>query len=468
MGKASQALHNLLPGLWRALGSTRLALILLTLLLLTCLLASLLPQMPADSTTREPWLAAVELRYRTATGLLHTLGLFDAYHTPWFLALLAALVVNGVLCTLQRLPRLWRSLSRPPIISRPDAFYQGSAHRAEWPIDSPELGLSAAQGTLQHRRYRIHLERNQATGRTYVYAERCRWAGTGTLLSHLALLLLFTALLARPALAWQQSGSLLFPGRTQPLDQVPDLAVQAGRLIIDRHPDGPPRQYRVPLTVLVDGEPAISQTVGINHPLTVQGIAFHLQSYGPAVQVATPEGAFDLAFTSSQAQEINLIQAGITLRVSYQPAGDLPDDARGSADGVERGSIFVEAMAPGGELLGSGVVPAGQQVVVQGTPLTFTLANYTAWQISHDPTFGLVIAAAALLLAGMLVSLWLPRRRLWLRVNGGAMVLVGPASATNWTGLTQEIDATLAAKVNTAPTSGGTPTDQPEAGIDGQ
>jgi cytochrome c biogenesis protein len=469
MGKASQALHNLLPRLWRALGSTRLALILLTLLLLASLLASLLPQMPADSATREPWLAAVELRYRTATGLLHTLGLFNAYNTPWFLAVLAALMVNGVLCTLQRLPRLWRSLTRRPIICRPDDFYQGSVHRAEWPIDSPELALSAAQRTLQRRRYRTHLERDQATGRACVYAERYRWTGTGTLLSHLALLLLLTALLARPALAWQERGSLLFPGRTQPLDQAPDLAVRAGRLAIDRHPDGQPSQYRVPLTVLVDGAPLTAQTVGLNHPLTVRGIVFHLQSYGPAVQVASPEGSFDLGFTNSQAREINLPQAGLNLRVAYQPAGDLSDDAApGPADDVDRGSIFVEAMAASGELLGSGVVPTGQQVIIQGTPLTFTLANYTDWQISHDPTFGLVIAAAALLLAGMLISLWLPRRRLWLQVNGGAMVLVGRATATDWKALTQEIDATPTPEIDIAPTFRGTPTDQPEAGIDGQ
>lgn len=469
MGEANQALHNLLPRLWRALGSTRLALILLTLLLLTSLLASLLPQMPADLTTREPWLAAVELRYRTATDLLHTLGLFDAYHTPWFLGLLAALLVNAVLCTLQRLPRLWRSLTQHPVISRPDTFYQGAAQRAEWPIDSPELGLSAVQRALQRRRYRIHLERDQATSRTYVYAERCHWTGTGTLLSHLALLLLLTALLARPALAWQQRGALLFPGRTQSLDQAPDLAVQAGRLEIDRHSDGQPRQYRVPLTILVNGAPSTTQTVSLNHPLTVRGIAFHLQSYGPAAQLATPEGSFDLAFTSSQAQEIDLPQAGITLRVAYQPAADLPDEAaHGPVDDVEHGAIFVEAMAATGDLLGSGVVPAGQQVTIQGTPLTFTLANFTAWQISHDPTFGLVIAAAALLFAGMLVSLWLPHRRLWLRVDGQAMVLVGPASAIDWKALTKEIDATLTADADAALTLEDIATDQREAGIDGQ
>jgi cytochrome c biogenesis protein len=469
MSKASQALHNLLPGLWRALGSTRLAALLLALLLLTSLLASLLPQMPADSAAGEPWLAAVELRYRTATGLLHTLGLFDAYRTPWFLALLAALLVNTLLCTLQRLPRLWRSLTERPVVSQPDAFYQGFAHRAEWPIDSLEIGLSSAQRTLQRRRYRTYLELDQAAGRAYVTAERYRWAQTGTLLSHLALLLLLAALLARPALAWQQSGLLLFPDRSHPLDRAPALAVQAGRLAIDRHPGGQPRQYRVPLAILVDGAPLTSQTVSLNHPLTVRGIAFHLQSYGPAVQLATPEGSFDLVFTDSQAQEVNLPQAGLTLRVAHQPAEDRPgNDAPSPVDDVERGTIFVEAMAASGELLGSGVVPAGQEIVVQGTPLTFTLANYTAWQISHDPTFGLTIAAAALLLAGMLVSLWLPRRRLWLRVDGQAMRLVGPASATDWKALTGEIDVTLAPDLDTALPSESAVTYEPKAGLDGQ
>jgi cytochrome c biogenesis protein len=469
MGKASQALHKLLPSLWRVVGSTRLALILLALLLFTSLLASLLPQMPADSATREPWLAAVELRYRTATGLLHTLGLFEAFHTPWFLALLAVLLVNTVLCTLQRLPRLWRSLAGRPVVSRPDAFYQASAHHAEWPIDSLQTGLSVAQRSLQRRRYRTYLELDQAAGRTYVYAERNRWTWIGTLLSHLALPLLLMALLARPALAWQQRGLLLFPGYTHPLAQAPDLAVQAGHLAIDRHPGGQARQYRVPLTILVDGAPLTTQTVSLNHPLTVQGMAFHLQSYGPAVQVATPEGSFDLAFSGSQAQEINLPQAGVTLRVAYQPAGHLPDDAApGPADDVEGGAIFVEAVTASGELLGSGVVPAGREIVVQGTPITFTLVNYTAWQISRDPTFGLVVAAAALLLSGMLVSLWLPRRRLWLRVDGQAMCLVGPAGATDWEALTREIDATLAPEADTAFSSESSATQQPKAGIDGR
>lgn len=86
MGTATRPLHNL----WRALGSTRLAAILLAAALLASSLASLFPQMPADPAAYEPWLAAVTSRYGRTTRLLSALGLFDAYHAPWFLALLAA------------------------------------------------------------------------------------------------------------------------------------------------------------------------------------------------------------------------------------------------------------------------------------------------------------------------------------------------------------------------------------------
>lgn len=469
MAKGNRVLSSLLPNLWRVLGSTRLAAILLALLLLTSLLASLLPQMPANPAAREPWLAAVEQRYRTATGLIGTLGLFDTYRAPWFLALLAALLLNTFLCTIRRLPRLWKSLIQRPLITRPDAFYLGLAHRAEWPVDSLEIGLSTAQQTLQRHRYRTYLEREQAAGRAYLYGERGRWTQAGTAVSHLALLLLVTALLARPALAWQQSSVILFPGQTHPLDQAPALAVQAGPLTIDHHPGGQPRQYQVPLTVLVDGAFSTTQTVGLNHPLTVRGIAFHLQSYGPAAQLATPEGSFDLAFTGSQAQEINLPRAGITLHVVYQPAGGHPDDAEGGfADDVERGAIFVEATAAGGDLLGSGVVPTGREIVIQETPLTFTLINYTVWQISQDPTFGLAVSTAACLLAGMMISLWLPHRRLWLRVDGQTMRLVDPAGATDFDFLTHEIGEALTAEIDAASSDENAAACQPEGETDDQ
>jgi cytochrome c biogenesis protein len=450
MGKGTQALHKL----WRILGSTRLTAILLAVLLLASLLASLFPQMPPDPAASEPWLAAVRLRYRNITDLLYALGLFDAYHASWFLGLLAALLLNTLFCTVQRLPRLWRSLTQPPLVSRPAAFYQGFAHRAEWSLPSVEAGLPVAQQVLAGHRYRIYLQWDEAAGYASLYAELGRWAQAGTLVSHLAVLLLVIAVLARPTLGWSETGVILLPGQAYSPGREPALAMEVGQLTIERHPDGQPRNYWVPLTVEVDGATATSQTVGINHPLTLRGIAFHLQSYGPAAQVTTPDQTYNLPFIEGPAQEITLPEAGILLRVAHRPEATLTSD-------IKRDTLFVEAIGADGDLLGSGTVANGDEIVVQGMPITFSLSYYTIWQISHDPTFGLAVGAASLMLAGLLVSLWVPYRRLWLRIESTSARMVG-------TGEFDDGFEALANEVAMAITAEAFATCQPESQADGQ
>jgi cytochrome c biogenesis protein ResB len=410
MGTAIRLLHNL----WQALGSVRLAAVLLAALLLVSALTSLFPQMPADPAAREPWLAAVALRYGRMASLLRALGLFDAYHAPWFLALLALLLLNTLACTLQRWPGLRHTLSRTPVVVRPDAFYeQEAAQRAEWPVSSLQDGLARARQGLAQRRYRVYVERGEDVA--YLYAERGRWGRISTLASHFAALALVLALVARPALGWQERGVTLLPGQVYPASRrarrlAGDWAVRTGPLTVERYPGGQPRDYRVPLAVLGGAAPPVTRTVRINQPLTLHGLDFHLQGYGPAAQVTTPEGTFGLAFTDDRAREVALGDADLTLRVAYRPEGP---------------ALFVEALDGDGSLLGSGAVADGQEIAVRGVPIAFALCHYTLWQVSHDPTYGLAVGAMALFLAATVVSLWVPYRRLWLRVDGQKGRMVG-------------------------------------------
>ena len=47
------------------------------------------------------------------------------------------------------------------------------------------------------------------------------------------------------------------------------------------------------------------------------------------------------------------------------------------------------------------------------------------WQVVRDPTFAIAVAAAGALLAGILVSLWVPHRRVWLHVTESKTRMVG-------------------------------------------
>jgi cytochrome c biogenesis protein len=383
-----------LHSFWKILGSRRLAVILLGTLPLALLLISLFPQMPAEPRSQEMWLEAANLRYGPATGLLKKLGMFDAYHSLWFLALLAALLLNTLICTLQRLRRLWRSLTEPPVIHRPEAFYQGSAHGAQWTLGSLDQGLPAVRDILGRHRFHPQVEHDESAGCASLYAERGRWSQAGTLVSHFAAVVLLVAVACRPALGWQESNLTLLPGDVYHIGHGHDLDVRAGQLITE-HP------LRVPLVVL-KGTSAITHTLRLNRPLTFGGISLHLQSYGPAVQITAPEGTFGAAFSGSQAQEVILPEAGFTLRVSHRP---------------EENTLFVETLVADGRLFGSGSVSSNQAIEIEGIPITFSLTNYTVWQVSRDPTFRIAVTSAVLLLVGVVISLWVQYRRLWLRVD---------------------------------------------------
>ena len=193
---------------WRFLGSRDLAVVLLAILLLALLLVSFFPQMPSEPAALDVWLEAVSLRFGPATGVLNALGLFDAFHAPWFQILLSALLVNTLVCTVQRVPGLWRSLTSPPTVQRPDAFYQGLAHQAALALSSREEGLTAARAALARHRFRRLVDVEPAS----LYAERGRWSQIATPVSHLAAVVLVVAIACRPAMGWQESDLVLLPG----------------------------------------------------------------------------------------------------------------------------------------------------------------------------------------------------------------------------------------------------------------
>jgi cytochrome c biogenesis protein len=406
--------------LWSFLGSRRLAIVLLVALLLTLLLTSLLPQLPAEPSAREPWLEAVRLRYGLATTPLKALGAFEAHSSPWFLALVGALLLNTVICTLQRVPRFWRSLREAPTIRRPEAFYQGFAHHAKWEVGSLDQGLAAARETLRRHRFRPQIDEAGETGSASLYAERGRWSQAGTIVAHLAAVLLALAVAVRPVLGWQEGSLTLMPGEGHRVGHGTGLEMRAGQPVAGQ-------RAGVPLTVLTGTSTVITQTVRINHPLMVKGVRFHLQGYGPAVQITAPEGTFGAVLGSSQGQLVTLPEAGVSLRIAL---------------GTEPDALFVEAVAPDGTLLGSGQVAGGQAVEVLGTSITFRLTEYSVWQASRDLTFGLALAGAVLLLVGVMVSLWVPYRRIWLRLEATGRAQM--AGAGDWAGEFETIACEIA------------------------
>ncbi|GAA1954677.1 cytochrome c biogenesis protein ResB [Nocardioides panacihumi] len=108
-------LRELLRWSWRQLTSMRTALVLLLLLALAAVPGSLIPQSGVDSLKASRW----QDEHATLTPIYSKLGLFDVYSTPWFGAIYVLLMVSLVGCIVPRLRVYWRGLrAQPPAAPR--------------------------------------------------------------------------------------------------------------------------------------------------------------------------------------------------------------------------------------------------------------------------------------------------------------------------------------------------------------
>ncbi|MER5206775.1 cytochrome c biogenesis protein ResB [Streptomyces sp. NPDC002825] len=136
---------------WRQLTSMRVALILLFMLSLGAVPGSLIPQTSADELKVQTFKAAHE----TLTPLYEKLQFFDVYSSVWFSAIYILLFVSLIGCILPRSWQFVGQLrSRPPGAPRRlDRLPAYTTWRTE---AEPEQVREAALGLLKGRRFRAH------------------------------------------------------------------------------------------------------------------------------------------------------------------------------------------------------------------------------------------------------------------------------------------------------------------------
>lgn len=489
---------------WRQLTSMRVALILLFLLALGSIPGSLLPQRGAS-----PVEVDALLRERpTLAGWYDRLGLFDVYASPWFAAIYLLLFVSLVGCILPRSRQHWRAArARPP--RAPRHLDRLPEHRrAE--IDRPaDQVLADARALLRRgRRYRVELDPDGGA----VAAERGHLRETGNLLFHLALVVVLVAVALGGLWGYRaqvlvvqgssfansviQYDSLSGGARFDGSSLVP-FSLQVDRFDM-RFRDEPPNfaapeafEAHVTLTEEPGATPR-EESIRVNHPLEVDGTLVHILNPGYAPRITVRDGAGAVLFSGAVPflpQDGNFLSTGV-VKVSVPNAQDIGIEALFLPTAVldaELGprSVFPEARDPAlfftawrGDLgLDDGTPQSvfrldttamtqfeeggdayrealriGDTVALPEGYGSVTLDGVEPWvnlQVSRSPSKGYALAGAVLAIVGLLGSLFVRRRRLWVRVSspegGRTVVEVAGLDRSDGGDLAGEVDRVLAA-----------------------
>jgi len=463
--------------LWRSLTSMRTALILLLLLALAAVPGSLVPQRSSDPN------GVFQYQARDPEGfkILDALGLFSTFSTPWFSAIYLLLFVSLIGCIIPRTKHHVDALrARPPKTPARLARLVGFTS-----VENPgeaETAVTSARQLLRSQGYRVERYGDS------ISAERGYLRETGNLIFHTALVGVLAAVGLGGAFGFTGQ-RLLVEG--EPFTNVladydsftggsaidPDTSLQPFSLRLDSFEPQytftddawRPLDYDANVSVREPGGDWMPATIKINAPLEVGGSQVYLlgNGFAPVITVRDPDGVevFHGA-VPFLAQDANLFSVGVVkvpdglsdqlgleglfypdavatesgALASFSPL--ITDNARltlmvyrgdlGLIDGSGANvySLDTTDMEQLTEREDALVLAVGDTVDLpdgMGTIELEGVAQYVGLDIHHDPAQAWVLGFALAAVFGLLTSLFIPRRRMWVKVVDGRIEYAGLA-----------------------------------------
>ena len=452
--------------MWRQFTSMRTALILLFLLAFVSIPGSILPQRGTNPVLVEQWIADAP----TWGPLLDTWGFFDVYAAPWFAAVYLLLFLSLIGCVLPRIGVHWRTMRMPPPpaprhLGRLPEYQEFTTTQTESAV------LASARDYLVSRRWRV---RSSDPGEgAWIAAEKGYLRETGNLVFHLALIGVLIAVAVGGLFGWR--GNVIVKegagfsntltqydawggGRFSGPEDLPPFAftLQDFRVEFDRTEAqlGSPRLFEADIELQREpGAPLVNERIEVNYPVSIAGAKVFLvgHGYAPQFTVTDSQGRVvlddavvflpqDGNFTSTGVIKIPDADPQVGIQGLFLPTTAL-DEVRGPFSifpEADDPSVFLSAWAgdlgmdagkpqsiyaletEGMEQLGLRALVPGQTWELPNGAGTVTLGNYIRWasfQIAFDPGKEAALAASVIAILGLLGSLFIRRRRVWVRVR---------------------------------------------------
>jgi len=418
--------------------SVKLALTLLFLLAATSIIGTVIPQHEA----REFYIQ----RYGdNMAALMQLLGVPDMYGAWWFVALLLTFSLNLIVCSLDRIPQVWRIVTQDNLRTDPQRIERMGQRRL---ISCAAMGLeeTAARVQAYMARQGWRADRAASGDGLLLFAQKGAWTRFGVYIVHLSILVILGGALIGSTFGFK--GNVMVP-ETQEADfvfafhtgeKIPlGFTVRCDSFSIAYYPTGMPKEYRSNLSIIEGGQTVLQRPIIVNEPLTYKGITFYQASYQPYKDFIVT-----LNSRKTGASERLLISAGKEVRWESEGVRVGILNLEGRGEQVQRAKVwFGDDKGPPSSFW----LPPGQEAIVQRPEgeysLTVKQLYATGLQVTRDPGVWWVYLGCGLMLLGLTVAFFMSHRRVWvlLRPQGeGTSVLFAGNSNKNKLGFTKEFN----------------------------
>jgi cytochrome c biogenesis protein len=395
--------------------SVKLALITLIVLAVTSIIGTLIKQDQAPA-------YYVQEYGPTLARLFEAMDITNMYRSWWFVALLLLFAVNLVVCSIERLPAVWRLMTMDNLGIDPRQLEKMSfTHREEMGL-MPGAAAEQVQKALAGSGWK-NLRRMDGEESVLLFAQRGAWTRLGVYVVHLSILVILAGVVIGSFFGYQayvylpegRATDKIFMRKTK--EPVPlGFNLRNDRFEKAFYPDGSVREYRADLTVFdSERDTPYRKSVIVNDPLAYHGLTFYMGDSFPLDEyfviirnrATGEEEAFrvppnrDVAWRENGAffhiEELNRDEDGAVRQAKIRFAG-------GGAAG-EQSVFWLEDKGS------AAVGRPGEDFTIY-----FRQLHSTLLLVKKDPGVSTLFSGCVLMIVGLAVSFFLSHRRIWVRI----------------------------------------------------
>ncbi len=388
--------------------------------------------------------------------LFMKLGLFDMYHSWWFVACLSLLALNITACTLDRYSGIMAGMRKKTLVldeKLSKSLQNLTTIRYALPLEAVEKKALEVAGKGFSGKPLVTVAEE---GVSHYFFEKGKYSRLAFFVTHLSILIIFLGAMIGSFFGYKAYVNIFEgeavarvqtrAGKMQPLN----FQVKCNTFHAEFYSSGAPMDYRSDLSVIQNGKEVVRKTIRVNDPLTFEGITFYQSSYGGqpdqvVIEVVNRDGTLKGTVMAPFGQKVGIPGMADEIGIAdYQEHFHLPDGSEGGrAIDVH---IFPEK---GGEV--EAWLPLdhpeydkrrGGDYYLRARDLK--LKKYTGLQVNKDPGEILVWLGSTLLVVGIMVAFFMSHKKLWISLRtdkkGRSELTIGGTANKNRDAFAREME----------------------------
>jgi cytochrome c biogenesis protein len=461
---------------WELFNSVKFTIVLLILITIFSIIGTILLQKPLESIS--PAIRYKDTLPQFVINILDLLGLFDLYHSKWFIFLLGLIIINLIVCSIDRLPKTIKKIKRKTIFHdeiitssnklehaslklktnkinyeelykiihnyfhSTKLFYSGSVFvilcilefvffkfktNLFWAISLNFFGLIYI--FLSIYIYKKKPEISTSTNSTNIFYQWGRFSRLGVYITHVSIIIILIG--GFIGALWGVEGMLnLAEGETKgsiitrkntllPLG----FQVKCDDFDIEYYPNTErPKEFTSVLKIIDHGNEVLTKKIEVNDPLEYKGIYFYQSSYDKS-----GIGGIELAIINKSKNNekniINLASDNLTYNIEKDKKLEVVD--------------YYENLHDFGPAIRLNLTGEEPFWIFKNYPnfdckekdhkgLCFQFLNLeeryvTGLSVAHDPGVLIVWTGCVLLIFGLIICFFYSQKRIWIKIEGAEL-----------------------------------------------